>query len=56
MFESNLTEGLVMPDILEMKNWGILFVRVKDGNCTQRLGFGACSKLKTRWEAFNRGI
>lgn len=33
-----------MPDTLEVKEWGILFIRIKDGNCTPCLGFGVCLK------------
>jgi hypothetical protein len=33
-----------MPDILEERDWDIVLLRIKDGNCTPFLGSGACSE------------
>ncbi len=34
-----------MPDTLDERDWNILLLRIKDGNCTPFIGTGACSKM-----------
>ena len=35
---------LVVPTILEVKDWDILLKRIENGKCTPFLVFGACSE------------